>query len=117
MNNPTLHELQSLASDLKGNDWATFADRISERWPALGAFEALHAEAADHCSPPVHEWPAVVLSDWQDLVSHGALTAASAQLLWRELYTDVVYCHAGHEWAAASNEAECPTCRLESETE
>jgi hypothetical protein len=89
MNNPTLHELQALASDLKGNDWATFADRISERWPALGAFEALHAEAADHCSPPVEEWPRHALDDWDSLVAAGAdQDPAGAERLWHDEFDE-----------------------------
>lgn len=87
---PTLQVLEQLAADLEARDFVTFAERVSERWPALGAFESLHAQAADGNSPDVQLWADFALDDCALLQDRGVAMddVDGARRVWSELYDE-----------------------------
>jgi len=53
------YDLTSAVKTLDAHEWTEYARRIGKipGLSGLGAFEALHAEAADGNSPAVQDWP------------------------------------------------------------
>ena len=80
--------MTACAEGLGAHDWQGYAEAVGALCPALGAYEALHAEAADHCSPDVDQWPRYVADDRDELIAAGCSPgdAAAAERLWQESY-------------------------------
>lgn len=81
---PTIEQLEACAHGLDWNAWHEYAEAVSELCPALGAYEELHAEAADGHSPGVAGWPRHTADDAETLRSEGIRPddTAAAEALW-----------------------------------
>lgn len=83
---PTIDQLRQLATEAEASygDWTGYAWLLAARWPALGEWTRLHAEAAEEGGTGLlaEDWAEAAVRDAAHLIALGIVTADEAAARW-----------------------------------